>query len=172
MQSLNHKRKGQRPRRGLSLIECLIASVVLVFGSTATLYALSSSIQQQQYAQEQKTAVRLATQLMEQAVAEKNADTGSDTTQEDTGELGLGLTVGGLLSTGVYVDLVDDSGFSLDDGGGIDSTTTLEGYTRRVYLEAADLSASGQTAVADVLVVEVTGPSGRTFTLRQLVPRQ
>ena len=47
----------------------MVASVLLALGATAVMVAATAGVQQQRYAQEQRTATQLAQQLLEQVSA-------------------------------------------------------------------------------------------------------
>ena len=137
-------RSGLRNGRGLTLVECMIATVILAAGAGATMAALSASYQQRRYAGEEMVAARLAEELLERVSAHNFVVTA------DRQELD-GL-----------VEYVSETGEVLPEG-------TETAYVRTVTVQPTP--ASGLTAPAGMGIaqVEVTSPSGSKMKLTRLL---
>jgi prepilin-type N-terminal cleavage/methylation domain-containing protein len=69
--------KSHRQRRALTLVECLVASLLLALGASAAMIAMSASLQLQKFSGEERTAAELGRQLLEELTALAYIDPGS-----------------------------------------------------------------------------------------------
>jgi prepilin-type N-terminal cleavage/methylation domain-containing protein len=150
-----YPRRGRRSRRGLTLLECLVASLLLALGASAVMMAVSAGMQQQRYAEEQRSATQLAQQLLEQVSARAYLHPSNPdyATLEPTSAQAMDG----------YADSVDATG---------ENATGVDAYERSISVtDAAD---EGVTAIPGVGIATavVTTPSGTTIQLRRILPAQ
>lgn len=111
-----NRRKKSRKESGMTLIETMIAGIVLMVGLVGLMGAYSVTITQNWNQGDRATrTTEYAQDKMEQLMALSFSDTASNTAvYPPTTTGGTGLTVGGSLSLGSpttgYVDYVDDTG--------------------------------------------------------------
>lgn len=168
-------------RRGLTLVECLIATVVLAFTAAAAATALSASYQQQKAADERAEASLLGERLIAEIAVKPYAPAEPLSSPEPSGGGGLlGGLIGGVLDRVVIAGIallgieVDDAEADVRNAtnantlhGMADVVTGPSGkqYARRISIETLpDLGAS--TAL---VTVEVVTPGGDVFTTRRLL---
>lgn len=139
-------------RRGLTLVECLAASLLLALGASAVLVAISTGLQHQRFAEEQRIATELARQLLERVTARSYL-------HDDNPDYEV-LAPSSAQAMDGYGDTVDRSGQPAA-GGGTYSRTLEVG-------SAADAGISG-LGDAGVAIVEVTTPSGTVIRLKRVL---
>ena len=144
-----------RSRRGLTLLECLVASTLLALGSSAVMVAISSGIQQQQYAGEQRVATELAVQLLEQVCARSYLD--------DDNPSYASLEASSAQGLNGYADTVDSKGEAATGAAAFSRSLTVTG--------ASAAGISGVTGVG-VATAQVTTPAGETVRLSRLLPAE
>ena len=142
-----------RAHRGVTLIECLVASLLLALGASGVMVAMSASLQQQKYAQEERTASLLAVQLLEEVSARAYID--PDDPDYATRSLSGAQSMNG------YADTVDTKGHATADPWG---------YSRTVQVGPAQSSGLSAMVGAGLATVEVTTPSGNVVQMRQILP--
>ena len=150
MPSEIHTRPGRR-QNGFTLIECLIASIVLAFITTAVAYTLSAARQNARFVQEQRIQANLAQSLAATIAARPYTDPH------------LPPVNNSLATMHGFTDHVNSA--AQTPGAGSDDPL----FTRRVTVESlSDIAATG--ARAAVVSVHVTGPSNTTLVHRRIVP--
>lgn len=145
--------RSRRRRAGLTLLECLIASVLLALGASAVMVAMSAGLQHQRYAREQRIATELAEQLLEQISARTyvHPDSPAYSDMEPTSAQAMDE----------YSDSVDATGATASGS---------DAYVRAMVIGSAwDAGVSTMTGVG-VATVDVSTPSGRTVRLRRILP--
>jgi type II secretory pathway pseudopilin PulG len=155
--------------RGFTLIESLLASVVLAAAVIVVCSALAASMEHDAVAQERAVAASLARQLMEEISAKPLVD-------PIDGLLSLGPP-SGQSSRSDFTNIGNYHGYT-DQSNGIqmlDGSTVQPGgsrrYTRSVHVEHR-LTSSGVPAGAGrfaLVTVTATGPSGHVVKLTQLM---
>ena len=145
------KRPPIAPRKtnGFTLIECLLASVILAFSVTAGVYAVSAARQQEVFITEQEVALVLSNNLMQQVVA--------------TGYDGVDPAASADSFDG-YGDAVTSEG----DAAAPSATT----YGRSVSVQTQAAAGLGLGGDLRVVTVTVTTPSGQTWQRRRLLAVQ
>ena len=178
-----------RRRTGLSLVECLIATLVLTTAAGAGLTAISASCQQSLHAQERRVALRMAEETMERILAARNATAGTGTslaggTAQGTtnGSSGSSSPPGSLL--GGTLQATPDSVQTVASGvlpiQGLppDERLTADGRTAVGDVPAYHRIVSGRAANADgsdvpaamlYVEVDVETPGGRHVRLGRLI---
>ena len=164
--------KRARGRRGFTLLEGLVASVILVILVIGVAGALSSSYQQGNEVAASSTAVGLARQLMDEIVAKPFSSSDA---------LGSGI---GARST--YTSISAYNGYSdssnalpLLEGGTLD-VTSAENFSRGVTVKVGAQPSIDMTTPASnfgIVTVTVTGPDGEVVSVPEFVaeysiPRQ
>jgi prepilin-type N-terminal cleavage/methylation domain-containing protein len=152
------KGRKRTDQRGFTLIEMMIACVVLLVGIVGVLSAFGVAIVQTSTQGDQATrTAEYAQDKMEQLMALEYADSQSDATQPITAPTGgVGLTAGGSTSTPTtgYADYVDNNGVA---SSAKPATVT---YTREWTIS------EDTTLKIKTITVKVTANSGYpTFTL-------
>src|SRR5688572_2693231 len=144
-----------RARRGLTLLECLVASLLLALGASAVMMAASAAMQQQRYAQEQGTAMQLAQQLLEQVSSRIYL-------HQDNPDYAA-LEAESAQAMDGYSDEVDEKG---------DVATGEMAYSRAITVDSA--SDAGMTSIPGVGVATavVTTPSGQKIRMSRVLPAQ
>ena len=171
----NSKRCGGR--RGLTLIECLLAGVILATAAGAAMTALSASLQNTRSNEQRKVALRLAETLLDQAASRDvsspdAAGDGSAVTRSALPLLGDVIRgVGSVLPTDLrsltlQQDRVDANGVAVT---GSPAETDATVYERGVTIRAADQADRSLPPTMLEIAVEVVTPSGGRVTLRRLV---
>jgi Tfp pilus assembly protein PilV len=141
------------PRRALTLVECLVASLLLALGASAVLVAMGAGLQHQRYAQEQRIATDLARQLLEQVSARNYVD-------PDNPEYTV-LAPSSAQALDGYTDTVDGTGQPAAGAGT---------YARALEVGSAADAGLGSMPGTGVAVVQVTTPSGETVLLKSILP--
>lgn len=139
--------------RGFTLIECLIASIVLVFITTAVVYTLSASRQNAKYIEEQRNQIALGDALVARMAAMRYD--GPD----------KAVAADSLDAKDGYSDTLTRQGKAPTGDPDVDGPlydVTVAVKTTNAY--------RGDGAKAGVLTVHVTGPSGWVMTRRRVVP--
>lgn len=145
--------KSHRQRRALTLVECLVASLLLALGASAVMIAVSASLQLQKFSGEERTATELGRQLLEELTALAYIDP-EDPDYET-------LAPSGAQGMNGYTDSVDSTGQAAAGEGS---------YSRSLQVTTAqDAGIAGVTGVG-AATVEVTSPSGQVVRLRQILP--
>jgi|SRR5687768_7087210 len=142
-----------RKRRGLTLLECLIASALLALGSSAVMVAISSAIQQQQYAGERQAATELAMQLLEQVSARPYLD--ADNPSYESLEATSAQALNG------YSDTVDLEG---------EAVTGAAAFSRSLTVTSASAAGVAGVTGVGIATAQVTTPTGQTIRLSRLLP--
>ena len=141
-------------RRGLTLIECTVATAVLALAASGAMVAVTAGYQQQRFAQEQAAASAAAQMLLEEVVAKPYRP---------------GLTAAQAASLGAaqgmnnYADEVTATGAVPVAGVAADR------FKRTVRVVAGNTAGYGLSANVAVVVIEVVGPSGRKVTVTRLL---
>ena len=178
--------KPRSRRDGLSLVECLLASVVLAVAATATLTAIGSSYQQRVFADERQAALRLAGTLMEQAISRPYDAAPPPTGTPATGGGGLlgglvggvGKTLDAVTGSSIELTLVDRLASGLSALDGQSDRVTADGepagadgdaYTRFVRVGPARDANPEMPASVGQIEVDVETPGGQHVRLRRLV---
>lgn len=159
------KHLSQRRRAGFTLIESLIASVVLAIAVVGIAGAIASSFNQTAQLDQDAAAVSAARALLEEAASKPFA---SSTASSRAAQ--------GNFNRSTYANVADyhlyhDSApFATLSGAPVDIGS---GYSRKAtYTCPASVTAIGSTTSRSdfgQLTVTVTAPSGRTLTLSRLV---
>lgn len=133
-------------RRGLTLIECLVATVLLTFSVMAAATALSASYQQQLAADERAEASLLGERLISEVVAKPYEPEDAIVSPTPSG--------GGLLSK-----LLD---------GVVEPVLTTVGWVLGIEVADAELEAKNAATVNTLhgMGDVVTGPSGKQYARR------
>lgn len=140
-------------RGGFTLVECLIASVVLAFITMAVAYGLNSTRQNAKFIEERRAQVGVCNALVAQLAAMRYD--GPDKP----------LASDSLDALNGYSDLVTGDGAVASGNPELDGSV----YERRVKVETMQ-SFAGSGGKAGVVTVTVTGPSGELLVRRRVVP--
>lgn len=157
-------------RNGLTLIECMMATVVLAFATLAATTALSASYQQQAFAQEEAEATILAEQLMSQVVSMRyeREPTASGPQPDWESRFGAptvavnpqgkirGKALGQAKNLNNYTDAVVGTSGTYQRRIAVDPASTTPGY-------------NGLAESIGVATVEVIAPSGESVMIRRLL---
>ncbi len=158
----------KKTRRGFTLVESMIASVVLAAAVVGIASLLTASAHQAMSHEETAMATALGRQLLEEIAAKPmmDPDDYTMTPGPESGEMGRADfdnvdDYHGLSETGDSISLL---------GGGVLGVTS-GGYTRAVTVEyrASPNGAAGEGDDFALVTVRVTTPSKKTFTLSRLV---
>ena len=164
--NLRPLRQGQR-RAGLSLIECLLASMVLAIAASAGLTAIASSYQQRAFADERLTATRLAADLMEQAVSRSYAAAAPPSVGKSVvGD--LTKVVQQATDTLVLSDLLNQLPANVDSDGR-PADPGPETYRQSVTVQPATAVGAGLPSEMGYVLVDVETPGGQHVRLQRLV---
>jgi prepilin-type N-terminal cleavage/methylation domain-containing protein len=147
------RNRNPRSSRGLTLLECLIASLLLALGATAVMMAASAGLQQQRYAQEQAVATRLAEELLEQVSSRTylHADNPDYASLESESAQAMDG----------YSDEVDEKG---------DAATGAEAYERAIVVKPANNAGLLAIPGAGFATAIVTTPSGEKVRMSRVLP--
>ncbi len=137
----------------MTLIECLVASLVLALAASSVLVAMASALQQQRYAEELRVANTLAQQLLEQV----SARTFVSPSDPDF----AALAADSAMAMDGYSDTVDSMG---------DTATDTTSYLRILNVSVAADAGMVQINGAGLATVTVTTPSGGTVLLQRILP--
>lgn len=149
-----------RKRRALTLVEALLASVVLVVVVAAVSQALLAGQMQTYDAVHRERAIALGEALMDEIVRLPYADEDAD----------------GEASRANFDDLDDYNGFSesgtLTDLEGTALPSAYNDFTRSATVTSSSQTVAGFGAAIDGLeiVVTVTDGTGATWVLKQFIP--
>jgi prepilin-type N-terminal cleavage/methylation domain-containing protein len=155
---IRHSDFGLRISRGFTLVESMIAVVVLAISVTAIAGVLTASREYGSVTDDVVTAQELARQLMEEITAKPFAD--------PDGPSALGPEVGET-SKALFDNMDDYHGYA-------DTTVRNPGnkrFARNVTCQYRATRTGAGTSVGDFLMASVTvkGPDGRVVTLSQVV---
>lgn len=144
----------RRRAHALTLIECLIASLLLALAASAVLVAMGAGLQHQRYAQEQRVATDLAEQLLEQVTARAYIDPADP----NFGTLAPAAAQG----MDGYTDTVDETG---------------QAAAGATYARALDIGTAAEGGVsgiagAGLAIVQITTPSGQVIRLKRILAVQ
>jgi prepilin-type N-terminal cleavage/methylation domain-containing protein len=152
-------------RRGFTLMEGLIASVVLAILALGVIGSLSTAYEQSQYVHDQATSLMLGRQLMDEIVSKSFSS---------TNPLGTGGTRSTFANVSAYNSYSDTSTSMPLLGGGSLDVTGSEPYTRSVSVATGTKpsidSLSPSTDFA-IVTVTVTCPNGQTVSIPELVAK-
>lgn len=139
--------------RGFTLIECLIAAIVLVFITTAVVYTLSASRQNAKYIEEQRTQIALGDALVARLAAMRHDGPDGPPASDS------------LDAMDGYSEVVTAAQESPTGDPAVDGPV----YKRIVTVRTLD-EVSGNGAKAAMVTVAVTGPSNQAYLQRRVVP--
>lgn len=147
--------RNPRSRQGLTLLECLLASLLLALGASAVMMAASAGMQQQRYAREQGAAIILAEQLLEQV--------SSRTYLHPDNPDYAALEAESAQAMDGYSDEVDEKG---------DAATGEVVFERAIVVKPA--ASAGLVAIpgAGIATAVVTTPSGEKVSMSRVLPAQ
>jgi prepilin-type N-terminal cleavage/methylation domain-containing protein len=153
-------------RRGFTLLEGLVASVILVILVIGVAGALSASYQQSQSVSTSSAAVTLGRQLVDEIVAKPFVPTDA---------LGTG---GGTRSTFTDVNAFNDysdssSALPLLGGGSLDVTGT-QNYSRAASVTVGakpSIDTASPTGDFGIVTVTVTAPDGQIISIPEFVAK-
>lgn len=151
--SIYTARSRTRGRGGFTLIECLIASIVLVFITTAVTYTLSASRQNARYIEEQRNQIILCYGLVARMAALRYD--GPD----------KALVADSLDAKDGYAETLTSAGTAPTGNPDVDGPLYDVAVTVRTTA-----AYRGDGGKAGVLTVQVIGPSGWVLTWRRVVP--
>ncbi len=143
------------PRRALTLVECLVASVLLAIGASAAMVAITAGLQHQEFAAEQRIATQLARQLLE--------DVAARTYLHPSNPEYATLETSSAQSMDGYSDEVDSSG---------DASSGHQAFLRSLTVQKATDAGLSALPGAGVAIAEVTAPSGQTIRMTRVLPAQ
>ncbi len=155
-------------RRGMTLVEALLASVILAVAVAAISQAVLAGQMQAYHALHRRRAVDLAEALMEEVLRlPYNDPDGTSSPGPEAGETDRGR-----------FDNIDDyNGFGEAAGTLVDLAdapydSAYQGFSRSVTVAAASetVAAFGSAIPGMSITVAVTDDSGTTWTLQQFVP--
>jgi len=152
-------------RAGFTLLEGLIASVVLAILVLGVVGSVSTSYQQSQSVRATSTSVTLARQLVDEIVSKPF---------DSTDALGTGGTRSTFTNVSAYDNYSDTSdSLPLLAGGTIDATGADQ-YTRQTsVIVGAQPSNDATSPTSDfaIVTVNVTGPDGEVISIPEFVAR-
>ncbi|MEL7237882.1 MAG: prepilin-type N-terminal cleavage/methylation domain-containing protein [Planctomycetota bacterium] len=159
-----------RVRGGLTLIECMMATVVLAFATLAATTALSASYQQQAVAQEEAEATVLAEQLMSQVVSMRYEREATPSGPQPDWEERFGTP--SMAANPQQEVRTRAVGKAKNLNNYTDAVVSRKGtYRRRIAVDPASIT-PGYTGLAEsvgVATVEVIAPSGESVMIRRLL---
>lgn len=160
----------RRPRHAFTLVESLIAAVVLAILVAGISSALSASYQQTITLNQTATAVALGRQLLEEIASKPLLDPATGTTTPvATAKAG---PRSGFTGAGDY-NLYTDNGSSLTTLGGSTINATSGGsYTRSVTVQLGATPVGDSTSPSSdfaLVTVTVTMPSGHSIKLQRVL---
>lgn len=144
-----------RRHRALTLVECLVASLLLALGASAVMVAISAGLQHQKYSSEERTAVELGRRLLEHVTALAYIDPNDPNYEQ--------LAPSGAQGMNGYTDTVNRAGEPATGGGT---------YSRALQVTTATGAGVSGVPGVGLATVEVTSPSGAMLRLRQILPVQ
>jgi Tfp pilus assembly protein PilV len=174
-----HTRRGFRARvarrRGFTLAEAMIASVVLAAASLGVATSIGASYQQDQSVQQMSTAIALSRELMEEISAKPFDDpNGTSALGPESGETSRAL-YDNVDDYHNYSDTTDTSATGAMKNLANTSLTLGDGqiFTRSVSVQYRRTPSGSSAASGDfaVVTVTVTDPTGRTLTTSRLFAR-
>jgi len=152
-------------RAGFTLLEGLIASVVLAILVLGVAGSVSTSYQQSQSVRATSTSVTLARQLAEEIVSKP---------YDSTDALGTGGTRSTFTNVSAYNNYSDTSdALPLLSGGTLDVTGS-DRYTRQASVAVGaqpSNDATSPTSDFAIVTVNVTGPDGEIISIPEFVAR-
>jgi prepilin-type N-terminal cleavage/methylation domain-containing protein len=154
-----------RQRRGFTLLEGLVASVILAILVLGVAGSLSAAYQQSAVVDANATGILLARQLADEIVSKPFSPSNS-------------LGSGGLTSRGLFTDVSNYNNYSdtstsipLLGGGSVDATGS-EAFARSVSVAVGAQPSMDSVSAPDnfaIVTVTVTCPNGQTVSIPELV---
>lgn len=158
-------RRIRRTRRGLTLVECLVASVLLAFSAAAAATALSAAYQNQQHARDAATATDAATEIADQLALLPYDSAAPIGFEYATDNASLGI-VGNAVRDSTLVRVAGERTVANELDGLQDTFVDAQG---RSFLRSIEVVASDDFPGAAEAVVTVKSPAGQTVAVRRLL---
>ncbi len=153
-----------RARRGLTLVECLVATVLLAFSAAAAATALSAAYQNERHARDQAFAIAAAEEVAD-AIAhlpfDSAAPVGHASASEPQPATSDGRLVGATLTrAAASANLLNDMHGLRDERADVHS---------RVFERSVEVAESAEFSDAAVAFVIVTLPDGSRVEVQRLL---
>ena len=154
---LSRRARGRSLRSGVTLLESVLAAMVLSIGGLGIIITATASMSNLKYAQSRSCGLRLAEHLMDEIIAAPPEGSGPQRSQWG---------------------IKDYDGLSEEPGGLVDAIghpcmPEQQVFRRRVAINSALIELPGLAAAplnANEIVITVTSPGGEEWRLRRLVP--